>query len=86
MVCIEISSPVLYSFMYILSFTHSSFSSDQPSNYYHRASQDGGQPEDAVLFQLSVNDLMDNQYLRKALVPFNQLKIMEEIGFGKLTD
>ena len=64
------------------------FSSEQPSNYYHnshRQSLDGGHPfdDDVPLFQLSLeDDLLDNANLRRALVPFERLKIMDEVGKG----
>lgn len=71
------------------SCTHMSLSSsEQPSNYYlssHRPSQDVGHAYDdnALLFQLSLEDgLMENTNLQKALVPFEQLVIEEEIGKG----
>ena len=43
--------------------------------------------EDTVLFKLSMEDacLQDNPNVKKALVPFEQLEIKEEIGHGWYT-
>ena len=42
--------------------------------------------DDSALFQLSMDDacLLDSPNVKKALVPFDQLKIEEEIGQGML--
>lgn len=80
----KITSPDILSCSHVCIVCFSSEQQSLPSNYYHRPSLDGDHPYDNVmLFQLSLeDDLMENVNLRNALVPFEQLKIMEEIGKG----
>ena len=49
------------------------------SNHYHQKCH---QYEEVALFQLTLEDVVENSNLKDAILPFNLLEILEEIGQG----